>query len=190
MEPMVSLHHFVEPSWFTKLGGFEKRETVQEHVSRFVNYVTRRLASHYRCWATINEPNLYSACGWLAGDHPPGKTSIRAMLRVFRNLMVAHTLASQAVRDASKSNTQSPIICCPINYALFFPYDPPLPQHLGLLQRMARKVFWTPFHWCITSSVALFMNFATNIVVLDAMLRNGRFPWFPFPFQLLAILGG
>ena len=191
IEPMVSLHHFVEPSWFTKLGGFEKRENVEEHFSRFVEYVTKRLAPHCRFWATINEPNLYSACGWMAGVHPPGKMgNVWTLLRVFRNLLYAHTIASRAIRTASEAIEQPSTICCPINYALFFPYDPEPPEHAGILRRILRKLFWSPFHWCVTRSVALFMNYATNLVVLDAMLRNGRFPWFPIPFQLGAIAGG
>jgi len=199
IEPMVSLHHFVEPSWFTELGGFEKRENVEEHFDRFVKHVTVRLAPYCRYWATINEPNLYSACAWMAGVHPPGKKgSVWLMLRVYRNLLVAHTLASRAIRDAAaksttnttKNDDSSPIICCPINYALFLPHDPEPPAHAGWFRRLIRKVFWSPFHWCVTRSVALIMNYITNVVVLDAMLDKGRFPWIPVPFQLAALAGG
>ena len=43
IQPMVTLHHFSEPSWFEAKGGWEKRDNVACFV-RFVEVVTSRLA--------------------------------------------------------------------------------------------------------------------------------------------------
>lgn len=41
MTPFVTLHHFVHPSWFEALGGFEK----ETNISYFVQYAQNA----YRC---------------------------------------------------------------------------------------------------------------------------------------------
>ena len=56
IEPVVTLHHFTEPRWFTELGGWEGPEAVD----RFVAYATRasEVLDGVRYVATINEPNI------------------------------------------------------------------------------------------------------------------------------------
>lgn len=59
IEPMITLHHFTEPLWFTELGGFQKMENIEFFV-RFCKFVFTEYQSKVKKWCTINEPSIYS----------------------------------------------------------------------------------------------------------------------------------
>ena len=56
IEPMVTLHHFNEPTWFDAKGGWEVRANLDDF-KRFAERVAAALAPHCGHWATINELN-------------------------------------------------------------------------------------------------------------------------------------
>src|SRR5712692_8674145 len=78
IKPIVTLHHFTDPLWFTDRGGFED----EANIRYFVRYVTRAVQSlQDLCdfWVTINEPNIYAFMGYVLGSFPPGEhDTIRA----------------------------------------------------------------------------------------------------------------
>ena len=168
IEPHITLHHFSEPAWFVKMGGWEKRANV-DHFERFATVVGTRLAPVCGYWTTINEANGYALCGWLAGVHPPGiKDELGKMLKVVRHLLVAHTRAYHAIHTASTTAGASAQVCLGLNH-----------------------VWHVPNAWYNLLSVVLclFLNVVYNFVMLDAILL-GRFPNFPIPFQLIALAFG
>ena len=55
VEPMVTLHHFTEPGWFSDKGGWEVGANV-ECFARFARHLVARLAPHCSTWCTLNEP--------------------------------------------------------------------------------------------------------------------------------------
>jgi beta-glucosidase len=188
IEPMITLHHFTEPKWFVDKGGWEKRTNLQ-YFAKFVDRVTDELAPHCRYWTTINELNGYAICGWLAGVHPPGKVNdLLTMLRVIRHLLVAHTMATKAIRAASATKMETPIICLALNHVLFLTANSKPPPSLSILAWIA----WI-LDWLISHVVALFLNYVYNFVFLDAIFAKrhaGRFPIFPIPFHAAAVLAG
>ena len=211
IEPMITLHHFTEPAWFTRMGGWEDRNNLQ-YFERFVQTVGQALASHHcRYWTTVNELNGYAVCGWLAGVHPPGKVNdVLGMLRVVRHLLVAHTMASKAIRasSASRNKGQDPVICMALNHVYFLPFfeqnNKTSNSDNNPLQENHR--WWWFLHWqqllrvvptfinkILSSLVSLFLNYVYNFVILDALFspqHAGRFPIFPFPFHIVATLAG
>ena len=98
IEPMVTLHHFTSPLWFTKKGGWTERESVRA----FVAYAARaadEFGDLVTMWCTINEPNIYATNGWLTGEFPPGHHGdMRGFYRVAGNLYRAHEAAYQAIK--------------------------------------------------------------------------------------------
>ncbi|CAB9508539.1 2H-1,4-benzoxazin-2-yl glucoside beta-D-glucosidase [Seminavis robusta] len=191
IEPMVTLHHFTEPAWFVEKEGWENRDNLQ-FFQRFVIHITQALAPHCRYWTTINELNGYAICGWIAGVHPPGKVNdLFGMLRVARHLLVAHTLAAAAIRASSAVvQKQDPVICLALNHVYFLPFDSnqhPIPttSPLALLAWLLNRL--------LSTIVSLFLNYVYNFVFLDAIFSQqhaGRFPLFPFPFHIAALLAG
>ncbi len=100
VEPMVTLHHFTNPIWLEEQGGWENLELVVPRFQRFVVQVVRTLGDVCDLWCTINEPNVYAVMSYLAGRMPPGKRELGAAVRVFRNMLIAHVAAYQAIHEA------------------------------------------------------------------------------------------
>ncbi len=98
IEPMVTLHHFSNPSWFTRKGGWAERGAANAFMP-FVNHVVDELGDLVGMWCTINEPTIYGANGWITGEFPPGRRGdIAGMYRVTSNLRRAHELAYLAIK--------------------------------------------------------------------------------------------
>jgi beta-glucosidase len=89
IEPVVTLHHFVNPRWFAEAGAFEKKENVELFV-RYVGRVAAGLAQHVRYWVTINEPMVYAYQAYARGLWPPLKSDLGLALKVMGNLLQAH----------------------------------------------------------------------------------------------------
>lgn len=89
IQPVVNLWHWTMPIWFANLGGFEKKKNVI-YFERFVHQIARELIIPCGIVTTVNEPNSYTSLGYLEGQWPPGKHSLRKAIRVMRNLAYAH----------------------------------------------------------------------------------------------------
>lgn len=74
IHPLVTLHHFSNPTWFEEMGAFETRESVA-HFQRYAAYVVSHLSDLCTDYVTINEPNVYAVNGYIFGSWPPGKKS-------------------------------------------------------------------------------------------------------------------
>lgn len=86
---MMVLHHFTNPLWFSKLGGWEKRENIalwEDYAKKLVN----EYGAYVSLWNTFNEPNLYTSMGWIAGEFPPFRKNLLAAKKVIENISVAH----------------------------------------------------------------------------------------------------
>jgi len=98
IQPMLTLHHFTSPLWFTRKGGWRAPSAARAFLP-FVNRVVDELGDLVAIWCTINEPNIYAAQGWLTGEFPPGRQGdIVAVYRVLSNMRRAHELAYIAIK--------------------------------------------------------------------------------------------
>jgi beta-glucosidase len=100
IEPMVTLHHFTNPRWLERRGGWLHPATP----SLFARYVERAvvaLRDHCTLWCTINEPTVYVAQGYLRGIWPPGRTNPADVPRGLAALLRGHALAAAAIRSLS-----------------------------------------------------------------------------------------
>lgn len=90
IEPMITLHHFVHPLWFEQMGGFTKAENIAYFI-RYCERVFKCLGHKVHLWCTINEPTVFSSCGYVLGIHPPGKVfNFHLAGTVLLNLLQAH----------------------------------------------------------------------------------------------------
>jgi len=96
IEPMVTLHHFTNPSWLAEQGGWENPETIALF-ARFVRRTVEVLGQHCDLWCTINEPNVYGYLGYLEGTFPPGRSDFGAARRVIRHLLSGHAAAYREI---------------------------------------------------------------------------------------------
>lgn len=70
IKPYITLWHFTLPLWFSKEGGFERKDSAALF-SRYCGYVVHQLGDLCDNFATMNEPNVFSSNGYLRGSWPP-----------------------------------------------------------------------------------------------------------------------
>ncbi|HHS97558.1 MAG TPA: glycoside hydrolase family 1 protein [Chloroflexi bacterium] len=98
IEPMVTLHHFINPLWLAEMGGWENPRVVPLF-ERYVARVVEALGEFCTLWCTVNEPNVLAYLGYVLGVFPPGKQDFGAAMKVGRNLMRAHGAAYRRIHD-------------------------------------------------------------------------------------------
>ncbi len=93
MEPLVTLHHFTSPAWFTQAGGWLAPGGAA-CFARYVERVASHLKDQVRWWITINEPTVYAKNAFVTGNWPPcRRNDWRAAWRAMRTMAAAHRLA-------------------------------------------------------------------------------------------------
>ena len=98
IQPMVTLHHFTSPLWFTRKGGWSAAGSDRAFLS-YVHRVVDELGDLVPLWCTINEPSIYAINGWVVGEFPPGRRAdIAGFYRVTANMHRAHELAYVAIK--------------------------------------------------------------------------------------------
>jgi len=105
IEPVVTLHHFTNPSWLAGRYGWEHPAGAEEWL-RFAERAVRALRDHVRVFITFNEPNVFVAGGYLGGVMPPGRHNARDACDAYANVFRAHAAAydmihAQAAERAS-----------------------------------------------------------------------------------------
>jgi beta-glucosidase len=99
LEPVVTLHHFSNPLWFLRKGGWLCGSSVAAFV-RYVRYVAQELGTDVRYWITINEPTVYAKHGYVLGDWPPCEKGAWAKAaRVLYHMAKAHRLAYRSLHQ-------------------------------------------------------------------------------------------
>ncbi len=99
IEPWVTLYHWDLPQALQDRGGWHNRDTAyafQEYTDAFAKAMEGRAARYI----TLNEPMVHTIIGHMLGQHAPGIHKIFSGYRVAHNLMLAHGLAVQTVRQA------------------------------------------------------------------------------------------
>lgn len=101
IEPVLTLFHFTLPTWFSEMGGFEKRANVK-YFTRFVEKILTELGANIRYVITINEPEVYAAQSYVEGRWPPGVQNKARAYRVLENLAYAHKKSAKLIHDMSR----------------------------------------------------------------------------------------
>lgn len=90
--PLVTLHHFSQPSWFQGLGGFSSPYAVDRFLS-FASVVVKELGDLVTDWVTVNEPNVHAVQSHLFNEGPPARRDFAALRQVLRHMARAHCRA-------------------------------------------------------------------------------------------------
>jgi beta-glucosidase len=103
LEPIMNLWHWTMPTWFTDIGGFEKKKNIK-YFKRFVSKLCQELPmKDLKFVLTLNEPNVYSSFGYLTGEWVPNKKSVITFVKVYYNLSKAH---KEVYKILKKSNSK------------------------------------------------------------------------------------
>jgi beta-glucosidase len=118
--PTVTLHHFTNPIWAQREGGWENPE-MASWLARFAAYAVRGLGGRVKLWWTINEPMIAPALGYMFGMHPPCVRDPARALVVARNTLLAHRAMYRAAREAATHTVEVGPVLAMIH---FEPLDP------------------------------------------------------------------
>ena len=97
IRPVPTLYHWDLPQALEDAGGWPARDTA----GRFADYadiVSRALGDRARSLLIFNEPSIFTALGYLAGLHAPGRRDFDAWLRATHVVNLAQGLAFRAIR--------------------------------------------------------------------------------------------
>ncbi len=97
IEPFLTLHHWDYPQALYEAGGWTNRDNLH-HFADYAVIVAKRLGDRVKFWTTFNEPGVIAWDGYVSGEHAPGEQDPLKAKQVAHNLMVAHGLATQALR--------------------------------------------------------------------------------------------
>jgi beta-glucosidase len=99
--PFATLYHWDLPQALQDAGGWPRRETAFAF-EEFTSVVIDALGDRVRHWTTLNEPLCSAWLGHLEGVMAPGIEDISAAVRASFHLHLAHGLAVQVIRAATK----------------------------------------------------------------------------------------
>ncbi len=135
IEPIVTLHHFTNPVWFSQMGGWTNFK-LQKYFLRFVEKIVKELSSSVRFWITINEPLVYSSHSYLLGAWPPKERSLFKTAKVTLNLAQAHIQAYGIIHKIYQDKGQkSPMVSIAANLQAFELCQPTLKNKLAVYLR-------------------------------------------------------
>ena len=135
LNPIVTLHHFTNPSWFARLGGWSLRES-SNYFSRYVSKVVEELSKEVRFWVTINEPMVYLYHSYFLGEWPPQEKSLLKTQAVKNNLLRAHINSYRLIKGLyKKNNLGDPLISVAQHMQAFVPCVPTLRNNIAAYLR-------------------------------------------------------
>lgn len=135
LTPIVTFHHFTNPRWFTRSGGWE-RPDAPDRFARYCEVAARHLGDLIPIACTINEPNMPALLGYADALFPPGRNDHAARLRVTDAFLRGHLLA----RDVIKNETASTRVGLALSMADWHVVDEGSEQ-LEAIRRLREDVF-------------------------------------------------
>jgi beta-glucosidase len=166
IEPMITLFHFTNPTWFSRKGGWEDKESAQ-NFSRYVGKLLKILDEDIKYIIVINEPDIYTLQGYVWGNWPPEKKySLINVYRVRKNLIEAHKSSFDLIKGYNSESQVSSAV----NLTHFEPKTPAIEDYFGsvILEKIVNEGF-LPY-------ISGHMNFIA-INCYFHCLKKGIFPW-------------
>ena len=135
IEPIVTLHHFTNPAWFAKLGGWQNNKA-REYFLRYVEKVAEVLCDKVSYWVTINEPLVYAYYAYILGAWPPQEKSFFKARKVTLNMVDSHIRAYRLIHSIyKKKNLAAPFVSVSAHLQAFIPCNPGLRNRLAAYLR-------------------------------------------------------
>ncbi len=137
IEVLLTLHHFTNPMWFERKGGFTLRENLKYFLD-FVKLATESFGDLASEYITINEPNVYATLSYFYGEWPPGEKSILQACKVMSNMAACHIEAYRLIHSTRKEMGYSDTKVSFANHVRNFdPENPKNIRHRTLAKLMA-----------------------------------------------------
>lgn len=111
--PYATLFHWDLPQALQDRGGWYSRETAVAF-SDYAGAVAERIGDRVSAFITLNEPCIHTFLGHVVGTHAPGLYDLERVYWVIHHQLLAHGLATRAIRERGTTpvgltNNHSPI---------------------------------------------------------------------------------
>jgi beta-glucosidase len=167
--PIITFHHFVEPLWFTEMGGFER----EENIAHFVNYcalVYNHLADVVEMFVTFNEPAVPPTMS-LLGDFPPKRTgNFTLHTTLLNHIMLAHCQSYDRLHEMARDKHKN--------------------VQVGLTHQSLKFIPSSPYN-PIAQMVCSVMNYRFNGLWMDLTQKHlDKFDFFGVQYYTRPLIGG
>ena len=126
---LLTIHHFTNPIWFEKKGGFTRPENIKYFLD-FVSLVTRSFGDLVSRFITINEPNVYATQSYYFGLWPPGEKSFTKAVKVMSVMAACHIMAYEMIHKIRREmGYRDTMVSFAHHMRVFNPLDPKNPKH-------------------------------------------------------------
>ncbi len=98
LKTFVTLHHYTNPLWFAKRGGFEKKANAR-YFHRYVEKAVKRLDQYTDFWVVLNEPEEMVSLSYWLGIWPPQKKSLITSFLMAKNLKLVFEGSVKVMRQ-------------------------------------------------------------------------------------------
>ena len=150
IRPLLTIHHFSNPMWFERKGGFARRENLQDYLD-LVKLVVERFGDLVCDYITINEPNVYTMNGFFFGTWPPGHKSFGEFCAVMENMAYCHIKAYEMIHAMRREMGYLDTMVGFANHVRCF--DPKNPKNIW--HRVCARTVWWLFQGSITRAMSL-----------------------------------
>jgi beta-glucosidase len=131
IQPFLTLYHWDLPQALQDKGGWANRDTCG-YFADYATLMAKRLADRVSHWTTFNEPWVVAWVGNYTGEHAPGFTDMKLAMHVTHHLLVAHGLATQAIR----------MVAPQVNVGIVLDFAPPEPANDTEANHAAAEIIW------------------------------------------------
>jgi len=134
---IVTLHHFTNPKWIHKYGGWLSEKTVTKFLE-YVDFVCQEFRKYIDYYLTINEPTIYTQLAYLSGSNglPPYRKNAKEARRCLRNLDEAILKSYEIIHKAGEAKVGVAHDFSPLSLAL--------QDGKNLFSWLLQKISWNP----------------------------------------------
>ena len=126
---LLTIHHFSNPMWFEKKGGWLKSENIA-YLLELVKTVVQQFGSLVSEYITINEPNVYATNCYFFGEWYPCHKSAKETFTVMENMAAAHIQAYLLIHEMrEKAGFTDTMVSFANNLRVFTPKSRFNPMH-------------------------------------------------------------
>lgn len=97
LKPVVTLHHFTNPTWFIDRGGWLNSKNIDYFIA-YLKRVVELLKEKVEYWIIFNEPLVYIYNGFIRGIWPPGVKSVKEAKKVLDNIVQAYLIGYEEIK--------------------------------------------------------------------------------------------
>ncbi len=189
LKTFVTLHHFTNPLWFVKKGGW-LNPTAPKYFAKYAQVCAQELGDLIDVFLTINEPQVYVLEAYVRGMWPPNKKNLLLSLMAQINLLRAHTKAYKAIKSVNSRYKVGLV-----KNIVWYEY---LPSKLAFIDKVAARIlyfvgnglFLKPIKNCL-DLIGLNYYFTTQLKGLRVKNKNdivSDLGWWVYPKGLEHIL--